>query len=272
MFQCVCAILLLVGVASGSPEVIAHRGASQDAPENTLAAFNLAWQQGTDAVEGDFRLTKDGVVVCCHDVNTKNVSDRTLTVAESTFAELRELDVGAWKGPRWRGQQMPTAAEVFAAVPPGKRVYVEIKSGPEIFPALKKALAESKLQPRQAVILAFEQEVDKESKRQLPQHKVVWLKAIKKDKTSGQWKPTTDEILETLKQIGADGVSAAGAAAVIDADYVARIRRAGYIFQVGAVDDDAFAKGFLQSGVDSMTTNRPGWLQGKLKELIEKKP
>jgi len=50
--------------------IVAHRGASGAAPENTLASFELAWEQNSDAIEGDFRLTKDGVIVCIHDDNT----------------------------------------------------------------------------------------------------------------------------------------------------------------------------------------------------------
>ena len=75
--------------------IVAHRGASRDAPENTIPAFKLAWEQGADAIEGDFHLTKDGNIVCIHDGNTENVSNTNLVVRESTLAELRKLDVGA---------------------------------------------------------------------------------------------------------------------------------------------------------------------------------
>ena len=71
------------------PRIIAHRGASHDAPENTLAAFRLAWEQGADGVEGDYYLTKDGEVVCIHDATTGRTGDRDLKVASSTLAELR---------------------------------------------------------------------------------------------------------------------------------------------------------------------------------------
>ena len=54
-----------------SQKFVAHRGASQEAPENTLASFRLAWEQGADAIEGDFYLTKDQRIVCLHDANTK---------------------------------------------------------------------------------------------------------------------------------------------------------------------------------------------------------
>lgn len=78
--------------------IIAHRGASHDAPENTLPAYKLAWQQGADGIEGDFRLTADGQIVCLHDPSTGRVGDRDLVVSESTLAELRQADMGVLKG------------------------------------------------------------------------------------------------------------------------------------------------------------------------------
>lgn len=62
--------------------LIAHRGASRDAPENTLAAFDLAWQQGADGIEADFRLTGDGRIVCLHDASTGRTAGVDLTVAD----------------------------------------------------------------------------------------------------------------------------------------------------------------------------------------------
>ena len=78
------------------PLLIAHRGGSREAPENTLAAFHQAWQQGADGIEADFRLTRDGRVVCLHDAGTGRTAGIDIAVAEATFAELRRLDVGSW--------------------------------------------------------------------------------------------------------------------------------------------------------------------------------
>jgi len=75
-------------VVLGKPLIVAHRGSSFDAPENTLPAFRLAWEQGADAIEGDFLLTKDNKIVCIHDKTTKRFSDQNLVVAESTLEQL----------------------------------------------------------------------------------------------------------------------------------------------------------------------------------------
>ena len=112
---------------AAEPFLVAHRGASRDAPENTVPAFELAWRQGADAIEGDFRLTADGRIVCMHDADGERTGGRKLAVAAATLAELRQLDVGAWKGQAWKGTPPPTLAEVLATVPPGKSVYLEVK-------------------------------------------------------------------------------------------------------------------------------------------------
>ena len=115
-------------------EIIAHRGASGEAPENTLAAFRRAFAQGADGIEGDFRLTRDGEIVCLHDATTGRTAGADLVVADTDLARLRALDVGAWKGPQWAGERIPTLAEVLGLVPAGKRLYIELKSGLEILP------------------------------------------------------------------------------------------------------------------------------------------
>ena len=66
------------------PLIVAHRGASRDAPSNTIPAFQLAWKQGADAIEGDFHLSKDGEIVCFHDADTKRVAGTQLVVRQST--------------------------------------------------------------------------------------------------------------------------------------------------------------------------------------------
>ena len=79
-------VLFFGSLSFAKPLIVAHRGASFEAPENTLPAFNLAWEQGADAIEGDFLLTKDGHIVCIHDRTTKRFCEEDLEVAKSTPA------------------------------------------------------------------------------------------------------------------------------------------------------------------------------------------
>ena len=109
------------------PLVLAHRGASADAPENTLAAFHLAMEQGADGVELDVWRCGSGEVVVHHDEDTTRTSGVPRRVSSAGLAELRALDVGAWKHERFRGERIPLLAEVLEALPTAL-VNVELKS------------------------------------------------------------------------------------------------------------------------------------------------
>jgi glycerophosphoryl diester phosphodiesterase len=114
--------------AAGRPLVLGHRGASAEAPENTLAAFRLARAQGADGVELDVWRCGSGEVVVTHDEETGRVAGGArLRVQDAPLAALRALDVGAWKGERFRGERMPLLAEVLEELP-GAVVNVELKS------------------------------------------------------------------------------------------------------------------------------------------------
>lgn len=255
--------ILCESAAIIAPAIIAHRGASHDAPENTIAAFKLAWNQGADGVEGDFYLTKDREIVCVHDVTTKRTAGQTLKVVKSTLAELRQLDVGSWKGNQWHDARIPTLDEVIATVPEGKTLFIEIKCGPEILPALKRTLAKSKLQPDQTKIISFDKMVIAETKRQIPQLKALWLTEFKTDKKTGVVSPSAKKILAMLEKIGADGVNC-NAHTIVDQKFMQTLRTSHKEVHLWAVDDVVTAKRLLPLGVDSFTTNRAGWLKQQL--------
>ena len=109
--------------------IVAHRGSSAAAPENTLAAFRRAVEEGADAVELDVRLSADGEVVVIHDATVRRTTDGRGTVAGTTLTALRRLDAGAWRAPRFAGERIPTLAEVLAEIPPSVGLNVELKPG-----------------------------------------------------------------------------------------------------------------------------------------------
>ncbi len=248
-------ILSMITTGNAGVLIVAHRGASEDAPENTLPAFRLAWEQGADAIEGDFYRTKDGHIVCIHDGDTKRVAGVKMEVQESTLEELRKLDVGSWKGPKWAGTRIPTLKEVLAVVPAGKRFYVEVKGSAEMVPQLLEELASSGLTKEQIVVIAFNPEVVAAVKAGAPQYKAYLLSGFKKN-DAGQITPTIDKILETLKASGAEGFSSSHD--LIEEAVVRRVMEAGYAYHVWTVDDAAVAKRFIQWGAQSITTNAPG--------------
>ena len=102
-------------------EIIAHRGASYLAPENTMASVMLGWEKGAD-VEIDVYLTKDNKIVAIHDETTERTAGTDVNVAESTSEELRKLDVGSFKSEEYAGEQIPFLADIVKTIPPGRKL------------------------------------------------------------------------------------------------------------------------------------------------------
>lgn len=122
---------------SGRPRIFGHRGSMGYAPENTFASFELAIQQGVDAIELDVHLTADGEVVVIHDALLDRTAGGTGLVGEKTLAELKALDAGVHFGPQFAGQRIPTLGDVLAWAR-GKCVLdIEIKGGPWPYPGLE---------------------------------------------------------------------------------------------------------------------------------------
>ena len=140
MFMLVTSVLL-----SAQVKVIANRGASRLAPENTVASAQLAYQLNADAVEVDVYLSVDDEVMVNHDKNTYRTSaGKTDYVLSETRSDLlNSVDVGAWKSLKYKGEKLPYLRDILALVPEGKRLVIEIKCGSEIIPALKQVLDES---------------------------------------------------------------------------------------------------------------------------------
>lgn len=267
-FKLRLALMYLFPVASGLsslsadegsvPLIVAHRGASAQAPENTLPAFHLAWEKGADAIEGDFFLTRDGRIVCLHDPVTERSNGPKLDVANAALDELRALDVGSWKGEDYRGTPIPTFEEVLATVPEGKRFYIEIKCGPEILPVLEKSLETSTLDRDQFVIISFHPDVIREAKKRFPDIKACWLRGFSDDEKNG-FRDPWPEIRATLRHTRADGFSCAHCR-LVDSELIGKVRDLGLEFHVWTVNQVDDAKRLRDLGVDSITTDVPGVL------------
>ncbi len=107
------------------PIIFAHRGASAQAPENTLAAFELACSQGADAIELDAKLSADGEVMVIHDPTVERTTDGRGRVAELTLADLRAFDAGSFFSEKYRGEKIPTLDQVFESV--GRRLFINVE-------------------------------------------------------------------------------------------------------------------------------------------------
>ncbi len=256
------ASLLSTGIVSGGATlIIAHRGASFDAPENTLAAFRLGYEQGADAGELDVRLSQDGRIVVIHDADTARVSGHKQPVAAQTLAELRALNVG--QGGQWQGsafsEKIPELAEVLALVPAGKRLFIETKVGVEILPELGRVIRASGLAPAQLPLITFDLATARTAKQQLPAHEVCWI--VNYPKTGPG--PAIEELIQKAKDAGLDGLDL-NHRFPIDAEFVRKVHAAGLKLYTWTVDDPVAARTQAAAGVDGITTNRPGWLRQQL--------
>lgn len=262
-------ILLSLGLAgaAGAVDIVAHRGASFDAPENTLAAQKLAWKQKADVVETDIWLTKDGKIIVSHDKNGKRTAGKDVVITESTQAELRQLDAGKWKAPEFAGEKLPTLDEQLALIPAGKRLFVEIKDGPHIVPELVRCIERSKQSPKTVEIISFNYESLKKCRELLPAYKTQYLvghPAPNAKTPPKKRQPTLDEVIAEAKAAKLTGLDLQSTWPLTPAD-TKKIKDAGLELHVWTVDDPEVAKHWIGLGAISVTTNKPGFLREQLK-------
>lgn len=256
-------LLVLTGTAVRAEdrppvEIIAHRGASHDAPENTVASFRAAWEQNADGAELDIYLTADNHIVVCHDKTTKRTAGVELVIATSTLAELRVLDVGIWKDPRFAGEPLPTLQQMLATLPPHRKVYVEVKCGPEIVPELVHQLEASGLPPERTPVICFNAEVVAAVKKARPDLPAYWLSDLKEGKTA-------ESLITRAQEIQADGLDLK-AGPELDQAFADKVKAAGLRLDVWTVNDPELAKRMVEIGVAGITTDRPAWLRERLAE------
>lgn len=263
------AMVLSIGLCASychAQLVIAHRGASHDAPENTLAAFRLAWEQGADGIEGDFYLSKDGQVVCLHDANTQRVAGVDLKVADATLAELKALDVGKWKDPQFAGEQIPTLREVLDVVPTDKQFFIELKIGPEIIAPVRKVLAASRVKPEQIMFISFDQATVAEARKQMPRVRASWLVSYKRSKGKPPT-PSAESILARLAAMRVPGLDSKCDRVVVDRAFVDQLQAGGLKeLHFWTINDADTCRYFQAFNPVSITTDHPGKLRGWLNE------
>jgi glycerophosphoryl diester phosphodiesterase len=238
----------LRAAAADGPVIVAHRGASEDFPENTLAALRAAVDAKAPVVEFDVWQTKDGAWVLLHDATCDRTTDAARKLRRSdvridqlTLAEARELDAGAWKGARFAGERLPTLAEALAAVRPVIAM-VERKGGDALaFVAeLRRLDAIDRV-----VVQAFDWD---------------WLEAVHRAEPRllvaalGSKEPTPARLAD-LPRTGAQIVH--WDHRTLDAGTAQRVRAGGRMVCVYTVDADVMLLGAQAIGCDLITTNRP---------------
>ena len=239
-------------------EVIGHRGASTEAPENTLAANNLAFQQKADGIEVDVRLTKDNRLVCMHDKSAFRTAGKRNLIKESTLKQLKSLDVGKWKGKKWSGEAIPSLQEVLSQMPLNKKIFIEVKEGIETIDPLIEDIQKNKLDPKYISIISFHQEVVKRVKQAMESLTVNFLIAFSSPKEF-----LDEEVLLKLLEFNLDGVGAESHSR-LSRNFVELISEKNKKVHVWTVDDINQAKKYKEMGLSSITTNVPGLIKSAL--------
>ncbi len=249
-FSWLCLVgLFLLPSAVGATEIIAHRGASGYEPENTLRAVQRAWEMGADATEIDVYLTKDDQIVVLHDSKLDRTTSGVGPVKDFTLAELQELKI-RWKDELLEDETIPSLEQVLAIIPEGKRIFIEIKTGPEIVPALKRILDACTLKDEQLVVITFNESTLKESKKVLLDLKHYYLSDGKKE--------TIDEVIAKTKAANADGINLS-TKFPITAELVQQAKEAGYDTYVWTLrdKDSELVPQLVEMGVVGLTTDFP---------------
>jgi glycerophosphoryl diester phosphodiesterase len=231
------------------PLVVAHRGASGVAPENTLAAFRRAVEIGAPAVECDVHLTADGVPIVIHDARVDRTTNGTGDVAALTLAELRRLDAGSWFDPRCAGERLPTLEEALAAAAGRARVFVELKVGGGAA-LVDRALADLARSGADVAVISFgadEVRLVAERRADLPLGFLVSQRVVQEQGVA--------RALRTVAELGAGFISPHESA--VDAAFVRAAHDAGLPVSVWTVDDPQRMRALSNIGVDAITTNRP---------------
>ncbi len=282
-----------VGQSSGPakrPWLVAHRGASAYAPENTVPAFRLAADQGADFVEFDLQLSKDRQIVCLHDNSLERTTDveqvfpdRSRKVGEGpqapqrwmledfTLAEIRRLDAGSWFDAKYRGTRIPTFAETIDALRGRSGLFIELKT-PERYAGIEKlilaeldakGLAQPGADPRTPVLLQSFTVASLQILHSLGTRLPVHFLVAARD--AAPW--VTDEGLGNIKAF-ATGISPEKTIVTDRPDVVARIKAAGFVLTPYTFRSTAVAAGYAdvaaemahyltRVGVDGVITDNP---------------
>lgn len=242
------------------PLIIAHRGESYDAPENTLAAVNLAWHRNADAVEVDIHLTGDDNIVVIHDSNTKRTGNISREIRKSTFDELKHVSVGIEKYP---DEKIPSLSEVLDTVPSNKKILIELKSGKEIIPRLCKDVGNANLKDDQIEFIGFDFRTMINVKKAFPNHNTYWILELESFWRFKIFQPSVDRIISKVKENNLNGLNL-HAGKIINSELIKKIKSAGLTVYLWTVNNPDKAKSYIEMGVDGITTDRAGWMKEKL--------
>lgn len=234
--------------SSSETLIFGHRGASADAPQNTLPAFQLAMGQGAAGIELDVHMTSDGQLVVIHDFTVDHTTDGAGSVAEMTLEQIQSLDAGAWFGEAHQGVRVPTLREVFDLVQKRLLINIEIKAATEGIELATAALIRQYDMADRVIISSFDHLILQRFQRVMPEAATGWLYS---NLTDGD----VEAILQDLKVQALHPHHEH-----INSDYMDWARQRGYQVNTWTVNDPQRALALRDLGVNVIITDRPALL------------
>jgi glycerophosphoryl diester phosphodiesterase len=232
--------------------VIAHRGASSYAPENTLAAFDLALRMGVHHIELDVDLTSDGHIVVIHDDTVDRTTNGSGPVTSHTLAVLRGFDAGAWFGAKFAGERIPTLDEVFERYKGQVHIHTEIKGHSPYLSQRTADLIRKHSMEKQVTITSFQNMRLEEMRAYAPELPTGWLVA-----------EVNDAILAKARAMGVTQLCPRANA--VTPELVRRLHTEGFLVRAWGVSTEELMQQVVQAGADGMTVNFPDKLIAYLK-------
>jgi len=224
--------------------VIAHRGASTYAPENTFAAFDLALQMGAHDLELDVQMSRDGHLIVIHDDLLKRTTNGAGAVAEHTLAELQALDAGAWFGAQFAGQRIPTLEALLARYRGRAHLHVEIKGKTAGLSERTVDLIRRCGWTQDVTMTSFQIDKLEALRAHAPELPAGWL-----------LRQIDDAVIDRARALGL--VQLCPKADIVTPQLVARLRSAGFNVRAWGVANEDLMRRMVEAGVDGMTVNFP---------------
>lgn len=262
-------VMILAGVVAGAgwgaqpgfDTFISHRGESIDAPENTMPAFRTAVERGF-GFECDVYLSKDGRVFTFHDGDLRRTSGGTHTnrcAAADWEGTISKLDVGGWgkwKGSKFAGTRPALLEEVLELARDGRWIYVELKTGPEIVPYVKRILeGQKKAHAGNVLFITFSRSTCRKVKEELPGYKAFWLTGARVGRGKDAKPVTAEYLLKALEETKADGVDCHFDKRFVTEELVGAVRGAGKEFHVWTVNRLEDSLEAFRRGAQTVTTD-----------------
>ncbi|PID61127.1 MAG: glycerophosphodiester phosphodiesterase [Ignavibacteriae bacterium] len=244
--------------------IIAHRGESYDAPENTLAAIKLAWKRNADAVEIDVRLSKDNKIIALHDPHTQRTGSIKKYINRLTLSEIKKIDVGIWKGEKYLDEKIPTLEEIIETLPKQKKLIIEIKSNRKLLPYLQNVLSNFSIKKNQVEIISFNFATVTEAKKLFPENNVLLLNNLDYNFYTKITSFGIKELLKKVKIANLDGLNV-WAGKILNKSFIEEVKNSGYIIYCWTVNNYMHAEQLISGGIDGITTDRAEWLTQKIK-------